>query len=100
MMRGVDDTRVGSAFRSLRLRPGWRQTDLARRSGVAQSAISDIELGRVGATNIDTPCRVAKALAMRVEIITRWRGGDLDRLLNARHATLTTAVAAYLQTLG
>lgn len=37
---------------------------------------------------------------MRVEIIPRWRGGELDRLLNVRHATLATAVAAYLRALG
>ena len=30
---------------------------------------------------------------MRVELVARWRGGDLDRMVNARHAALHEAVA-------
>jgi hypothetical protein len=37
---------------------------------------------------------------MRVEVIARWRGGELDRLRNVRHATLASAVAGYLLSLG
>ena len=37
--------------------------------------------------------RVAHALDMRVELIARWRGGELDRMVNARHAALHEAAA-------
>jgi hypothetical protein len=36
---------------------------------------------------------VARALDVRVELTARWRGGDLDRLLNARHSALHESVA-------
>lgn len=39
---------------------------------------------------------VAAPLDLRLDLTPRWRGGELDRLLNARHAALTGAVAAQL----
>jgi hypothetical protein len=32
--------------------------------------------------------RIAEALEMRVDVTVRWRAGELDRLLNARHSAL------------
>ena len=37
--------------------------------------------------------RIAAALDIRIDIVARWRGGELDRLLAARHSTLAEAVA-------
>jgi hypothetical protein len=39
---------------------------------------------------------IAGALDIRVEMLPRSRGGDLDRLVNARHAALAEAVVAWL----
>lgn len=40
---------------------------------------------------------VAVALDVRVELLARWRGGDLDRLMNARHSTLHESVARWFR---
>ncbi len=40
---------------------------------------------------------VAAALEVRAELIARWRAGDLDRLLNARHSSLHEAVARWFR---
>ena len=62
--------------------------------------MSNIERGRIGATSPDTLRKVAGALDVRIDVIARWRGGELDRLLNARHATLATTVVQLLRSLG
>lgn len=38
---------------------------------------------------------VAEALDIRLDIVPRWRGGELDRLLNSRHSALHESVARY-----
>jgi hypothetical protein len=44
--------------------------------------------------------QVGSVLEMRVQIVARWRGGDLDRLVNARHAALLETVGRALVALG
>jgi hypothetical protein len=38
---------------------------------------------------------VGAALDIGIEIAVRWRGGELDRLVNARHSALHEAVARW-----
>jgi transcriptional regulator with XRE-family HTH domain len=89
----MDDIRLGTAIRLVRQRRGWRQQDLATRAGVSQSFVSRIELGRVGPQSIDSVRALAAALEIRVDLVPRWRAGDLDRLLNSRHSALHESVA-------
>lgn len=42
--------------------------------------------------------RVMAALDLRVELRARWRGGELDRLLDRAHAALGESVVRWLQT--
>jgi predicted RNA-binding protein YlqC (UPF0109 family) len=44
---------------------------------------------------VDTVRRVASALDIRVDLVPRWRAGDLDRLLNAKHSQLHELVARW-----
>ena len=44
--------------------------------------------------------RVAAALEVRLDLIPRWHGGDLDRMLNANHAALHETVARLLNSRG
>lgn len=89
----MDDQRFGSAIRALRQRRGLRQSEVAARVGVSQASISRIERGHVGPQSLDAIRRVGAAVDMRVELVGRWRAGDLDRLLNARHSRLHEVVA-------
>ena len=92
----MNDQRAGSAFRAVRVRRGWRQVDVATRAGVSTSLISLIERGHIESVTLGRLRGVATALDIRLDVVTRWRGGELDRLLNSRHAALTEAVARWL----
>jgi transcriptional regulator with XRE-family HTH domain len=89
----VDDFRLAAAIRRVRHTYGWRQVDLAARSGVSRSAISRMERGMFGPQSVDALRAVASALEMRLDLVPRWRGGELDRLLNRAHSTLHESVA-------
>ena len=91
----MEDQRFGSTIRAVRVRRGWRQEDLAARSGVSPSTISRLERGHPGSLSLDMIRRVAKALDVRVDLVPRWRAGDLDRLLNAKHSQLHELVARW-----
>ena len=77
----------------MRVRRGWRQADLARRSGVGQATISRIERGHLGTLSLDRLRGVAATLDIRVDVLGRWRAGDLDRLLNSGHSRFHESVA-------
>jgi transcriptional regulator with XRE-family HTH domain len=84
----MDDLRVAAAFRSVRLRRRLRQSDVAAAAGVSRGFISLLERGHLERASLRAVRRVAAALEIRIEVLARWRGGDLDRLLNARHSAL------------
>ena len=94
------DQRVGAAFRAVRIRLGWRQRDVADAAGVSAALVSLVERGHIGSTSVDAIRRVSAALDIRVDVIARWRGAELDRLINWRHAAMTDLVARWLTSLG
>lgn len=89
----MDDQRLGSVVRSVRLKRGWRQLDLARAARVSRATISRVERGHLELLSVETLRRIAGALDVRIDMVPRWRAGDLDRLLNARHSKLHELVA-------
>ena len=89
----MDDQRFGTVVRAVRQRRRWRQGDLATKAHVSQSTISRLERGHIGSLSLDTVRRIAATLDVRADIVARWRAGDLDRLLNARHSALHEVVA-------
>lgn len=89
----MDDFRFGTIVRLLRQARGWRQEDLAKHAGVSRSSISRIERGQIGPQSIDSLRAVAAALDIRLDLVPRWRGGELDRLLNRAHSALHESVA-------
>ena len=93
----MDDQRLGTAIRQVRRRRHWRQVDVAAKSGVSASFVSRLERGHVGPQTIDAVRAVAAVLEIRVDLIPRWRAGDLDRLLNSRHSTLHESVARWFR---
>ena len=94
------DFRIGAKFRALRQRHGWRQSELAVRAGVSQGVISLIERGRLDLVSLDKLRRVARELDADLVLQLRWRGGDLDRLLDEGHAGLVGAMIETLQAAG
>ena len=96
----VDDVRVGRILRALRRRLGWTQQQLGSRCGLSQQAISLIERGHGSRLAGSTMRRVFAAVDARWEPAVTWRGGDMDRLLDADHARLVEAVVRALVALG
>lgn len=92
----MDALRFGAVFRAVRLRRGSRQLDVARAAGVSPATVSRIERGHFAALSVGTLSRVAATLEIRVDLVPRWRGGELDRMLGAGHAAMHEAVAAVL----
>lgn len=89
----MDIIRLGSVFRAVRIRKGWRQVDVAFAARVSQAMISRIERGHLRHVSVAVLLKVAEALEVRIDVLPRWRGGDLDRMLNAGHAALHNRVA-------
>jgi transcriptional regulator with XRE-family HTH domain len=93
----MDDLRFGATIRAIRIRRGWRQKDLAARCGVSPSTISRLERGHPGTFSLNTIRAVTAALDVRVDLTPRWRAGDLDRLLNAKHSALHELVIRWFR---
>jgi transcriptional regulator with XRE-family HTH domain len=89
----MDDQRLGSLLRVLRIRRGLRQIDVAVLAGVSDQTISRIERGRLEDTHLAILRRVARALEARVDIGIWTRSGEVERLASQRHAELVEAVA-------
>jgi len=89
----MDAMRLGAVFRAVRIRKRWRQVDVAMAARVSQAMISRIERGHLRRLSIDALLRVAEVLEIRIDWAPKWRGGDLDRMLNAGHASLHETVA-------
>jgi transcriptional regulator with XRE-family HTH domain len=93
----VDDRTVGLVLRALRRRRGWRQADLAAVARCSQSLVSNVERGHLGRVAVETLRSLFAAVEARVVIEPRWRGAELDRLLDSEHASVANAVAGRLE---
>jgi len=93
----MDDQRIGWSLRSIRVRKRWRQEDLAARAKVSRWVVMRIEQGRLASVPLGKVRAVAAALDARVDAIVRWHGGDLSRLVSARHARMHEIIARYLR---
>jgi transcriptional regulator with XRE-family HTH domain len=91
----VDAVRLGSICRALRIKKKWRQSDVARKAGVRRGAVSLLECGRVSKLRVDVVMKIIGELGGNIDFVVRWQGGELDRLLNARHSALHESVARW-----
>jgi transcriptional regulator with XRE-family HTH domain len=96
----MDDVAIGRRFRAIRHRLQWRQADVAARAAVSQDRISMIERGRIDHMPLVELRRVARALDAELVQLLRWRGGDLDRLIDEGHAWLLGVAATLLRESG
>lgn len=92
----MNDPQLGTLIRAVRIHLGLRQQDVARRARVSQSSVSRIERGHVGSLPLDIVRAVTSVLEIRLDLAAAWRGGNLDRVLNARHSALHERLATRL----
>ncbi len=91
---------MGLGLRAIRSRRGLRQADVARAAGVSQEFVSKLELGRLERVGLGSARRVASVLDASLDVQLRWRGGDLDRLLDEQHARVVGLAVATLRRSG
>jgi DNA-binding XRE family transcriptional regulator len=72
------------------------QSELAAEAGVAQQTVSLIERGHADDATLRTVNRVVASLGATLDLVLRWKGPELDRLADARHARIVTAVVVCL----
>ncbi|HLQ47942.1 MAG TPA: helix-turn-helix transcriptional regulator [Candidatus Dormibacteraeota bacterium] len=89
----MDDQQIGITLRSIRIRQGKTQKDVAAIAHVSRFVVGRIERGRLVAIPLGKVRAVATALDARLDLVTRWRGGDLGRLVNARHSAMHDSAA-------
>ncbi|MHB8460057.1 MAG: helix-turn-helix domain-containing protein, partial [Candidatus Limnocylindrales bacterium] len=90
----VDDRRLGALIRAVRVQRGWRQRDLAAAAGQSKSTVSRAELGRLDEVSVPAIRAIGAALDIRLEFAPWWRGGELERIVNAGHTAMHEVVAA------
>lgn len=96
----VNDAQIGSVYRAVRIRRRRTQTQVAEEAGVSRSVVSLIECGHIEHASLDSIRRVSAALGISMRLEPHWRGADLARLLDERHAAVVQAVSARLAGLG
>ncbi|MGQ0607428.1 MAG: helix-turn-helix transcriptional regulator [Chloroflexota bacterium] len=94
------DRSVGKVVRALRLRLAWRQLDLAQRAGVSRRLISKLERDGPAGITVHTLRRICEPLDIDLHVSGRWRGGELDRLLDAGHAAVQDTFKRQLEAAG
>ena len=97
--RSVDDQRLGSTLRAIRIRRDWTQDQLAAASQTSASVVSRVERGHLDGVSVPALRRLAKALDVRIDQVPRWHGADLDRLLNRRHAQLQESLSTHIRSI-
>jgi hypothetical protein len=75
------------------------QLELSIAADVPRSVVQAIERERIDRVRVGDLRKVASAVDATVDLSMRWRGGDLPRLINVRHAALHEVVAARYLTL-
>jgi transcriptional regulator with XRE-family HTH domain len=92
--RAVDRIRFGRSVKALRARRGWRQQDLADAARISRTVAGRIERGELRSVGWRDMEAVAGALDGQLGIDFRWRGADLDRLLDADHAAIVEVLVS------
>ncbi len=100
MLRGMDTIRFGQKVRALRRRRGCRQEDLAAAAGVSRAVVGRVEAGQLAGVTVRVVDRVTVAIGGSADIVLRWHGEALDRLLDEEHAALVEQLVAILRALG
>jgi hypothetical protein len=70
-------------------------------AGISPQVLSRIERGEaLGSTPLRTLARLGEALDASISVTLRWRGEELDRLMDAAHARLVDASVRLLESRG
>lgn len=94
------DRSVGRVVRAVRIRLSWRQEDVAFKARVSRSTVARLERHGGGSVTLATLRRICEILDIDLYLSARWRGGELDRLLDSAHAVLQSVFSSILSGAG
>jgi transcriptional regulator with XRE-family HTH domain len=95
----MDDVRFGTVCRAVRIQRHMTQVQVAAAAGVSRGHVSSLERGRLDSLSVGTLRRIVVTLEGTCELSLKWRGPQLDRLVNAAHAALQGAVLRFFGSL-
>ncbi len=96
----MDLLRFGRGIRALRRRRGLRQSDVAATAGVSRPVVGRIERGQSEAIAVGVLGVVARSVGGSLDILLRWQGEGLDRLLDEEHARIVERLVGWLRARG
>jgi transcriptional regulator with XRE-family HTH domain len=96
----VDDRRLGMAVRARRHQRGWRLEDLAAAAGAGAGVCGLLERGQVIRLSVRTTRAILRAVDLPLLWDIGWQRQEIDRLLDADHASLAADVASVLAAAG
>lgn len=96
----MDGSRIGRGLRAIRIRANSTQKDVANRAMVPRAVIASVERGDLARVRVGQLQAIAVALQADLDIVLRWNGTELDRLLNAGHSAMHELVVGILTAAG
>jgi transcriptional regulator with XRE-family HTH domain len=93
----MDDARLGSAIRVVRIREKRTQAEVAKAAGVRRYDVSRVERGSFDHLPIGALRAIAAVLGIWIGMVPNWRGAALDRVLNSAHTALQEAVIRFIE---
>jgi transcriptional regulator with XRE-family HTH domain len=94
--RFMEDQAVGAVFRAVRLRRRLRQEDVAAAARMDRMWVSRVERGRLAAVPIGRLRDLGAVLEIQLDLVARYRGGEVARVVSERHARMHELVAELL----
>jgi len=91
-----DDERIGRALRELRHRAAMTQEEAAAAANISPKVFRRVERHGTLGSSVSTLRAAFAPFDARVFVTVTWRGAELDRLLDARHAEIVELVIALL----
>jgi len=92
----MNDVQLGLALRATRVKRRLRQCDLAKQAGVSASVVSRLEHGDLDLVSLPALRGIAAKLGVSLEFLPRSAGGELERVVSARHAALGERIAGWV----
>lgn len=96
----MNGSRIGRGVRAIRIRANLTQGVAATRAGVPRAVVASVERGDLGRVRVEQLVAIAAALRADIDVLLRWSGTDLDRLLNAGHSAMHEIVVGMLTEAG
>jgi transcriptional regulator with XRE-family HTH domain len=96
----MNSSRIGRGLRAIRIRTNLTQRAVAIRADVPRAAVASIERGDLARVRVEQLVAISTALRADIEIVLRWEGSELDRLLNAGHSAMHEVVVGMLAAAG